>query len=239
MIDYIEKPRYTVEDLLALVAALRSPGGCPWDGAQTHQSIRRNLLEEAYEVCEAIDQQSPAHLQEELGDLLLQVVFHICLAQEEGAFTLEDVTTAICQKLIDRHPHLFGRSAGPGDWEALKQAQRGNQTTTQAMEQVCRALPGLWRAEKLLGKAEKAGYDVTNYGECLWQKPPALDTFPEGQREQALGRLLFAAVLAARRFGIDPERAIQGACEDFLAQFSSWETQTTALADKKERGILP
>lgn len=108
MVDFTQKAQYTVEDLRRIVALLRAPGGCPWDGAQTHESIRRNFIEEAYEVAEAIDEQSPAHLKEELGDVLLQVVFHASLEEDAGRFDLDDVADGICKKLIFRHPHVFG-----------------------------------------------------------------------------------------------------------------------------------
>ena len=104
MINFEEKTAYTVEDLRRIVHLLRAPGGCPWDGAQTHESIRRNFLEEAYEVAEAIDEKNPAHLKEELGDVLLQVLFHASIEEDAGRFTLDDVADGICKKLIFRHP---------------------------------------------------------------------------------------------------------------------------------------
>lgn len=106
--EFSTKERYGVEDLRALVAFLRAPGGCSWDAAQTHQSIRRNLIEETYEICDAIDQEDAPHLQEELGDLLLQVVMHAAMEEERGGFTFDDVADGICKKLVERHPHLFG-----------------------------------------------------------------------------------------------------------------------------------
>ena len=108
MIDFISKDRYCFEDLVRLVHLLRAPGGCPWDGAQTHESIRRNFLEEAYEVCEAFDRDDPAMMREELGDVLLQVLFHTDIEQDAGRFTLDDVCDTVCKKLVFRHPFLFG-----------------------------------------------------------------------------------------------------------------------------------
>ena len=120
MINFEEKTAYTVEDLRRIVHLLRAPGGCPWDGAQTHESIRRNFLEEAYEVAEAIDEKNPAHLKEELGDVLLQVLFHASIEEDAGRFTLDDVADGICKKLIFRHPHVFGGAAAtPDSWEAV------------------------------------------------------------------------------------------------------------------------
>ena len=120
MINFEEKTAYTVEDLRRIVHLLRAPGGCPWDGAQTHESIRRNFLEEAYEVAEAIDEKNPAHLKEELGDVLLQVLFHASIEEDAGRFTLDDVADGICKKLIFRHPHIFGNVEVASSEEVLR-----------------------------------------------------------------------------------------------------------------------
>ena len=112
MVNFEPKPTYNVEDLRQIVALLRAPGGCPWDGAQTHESLRRNFIEEAYEVAEAIDEASPAHLKEELGDVLLQVLFHASIEEDAGRFNLDEVADGICKKLIFRHPHVFGQGGG-------------------------------------------------------------------------------------------------------------------------------
>lgn len=124
MIDFISKDRYCFEDLVRLVHLLRAPGGCPWDGAQTHESIRRNFLEEAYEVCEAFDRDDPAMMREELGDVLLQVLFHTDIEQDAGRFTLDDVCDTVCKKLVFRHPFLFG-GENPG-WDELKNGRRAS-----------------------------------------------------------------------------------------------------------------
>ena len=218
MVDFTQKAQYTVADLRRIVALLRAPGGCPWDGAQTHESIRRNFIEEAYEVAEAIDEQSPAHLKEELGDVLLQVVFHASLEEDAGRFDLDDVADGICKKLIFRHPHVFG-DGGEGtaeSWEALKRREKGQTTYTATLESVAKSLPGLWRAEKLQSKAEKAGFEWPNV-------QAALDKLAE-----ELGDLLFAAVKVARFFHIDPEEALEGTCEKFIRRFSAVEAAVTA-----------
>ena len=163
MINFEEKTAYTVEDLRRIVHLLRAPGGCPWDGAQTHESIRRNFLEEAYEVAEAIDEKNPAHLKEELGDVLLQVLFHASIEEDAGRFTLDDVADGICKKLIFRHPHVFGGAAAtPDSWEELKRQEKGQTTYTATLQSVAKSLPGLWRAEKIQAKAEKAGFEWPN-----------------------------------------------------------------------------
>ena len=225
MIDFTEKSEYGFSDLVRLVAALRGPGGCPWDQVQTHQSIRRNFLEEAYEACEAMDQDDPAHLREELGDVLLQVVFHAGIEADAGRFDVDGVCDAVCRKLIDRHPHLFDRADSRMDWEDLKRAQRGDQTVAQAMEAVSHALPALWRADKLLSKAEKSGYpmDADAAAQELTQQVAALRQTEGSAAREHLGRALFALVRLARRAELDPETALTETCQQFIGSFSEWE----------------
>ena len=140
MIDFEKKSSYGVEDLREIVRILRAPGGCPWDREQDHHSIRRNLLEEAYEAAEAIDEGNPEHLQEELGDVLLQVVFHARMEEEQGGFDLDDVADGICKKLIYRHPHVFGdvTVSGSGEvlqnWEELKKREKHQTTAADSVD---------------------------------------------------------------------------------------------------------
>ena len=226
MIDFTEKSEYGFSDLVRLVAALRGPGGCPWDQVQTHQSIRRNFLEEAYEACEAIDQDDPAHLREELGDVLLQVVFHAGIEADAGRFDVDGVCDTVCRKLIDRHPHLFDRAESRMDWEDLKRAQRGEQTVAQAMEGVSRALPALWRADKLLSKAEKSGIwpsDADAAEQELTQQVAALRRAEGSEAREHLGRALFALVQLARSADLDPETALTETCQHFIGSFSQRE----------------
>ena len=226
MIDFTEKSEYGFSDLVRLVAALRGPGGCPWDRVQTHQSIRRNFLEEAYEACEAMDQDDPVHLREELGDVLLQVVFHAGIEADAGRFDVEGVCDTVCRKLIDRHPHLFDRAESRMDWEDLKRAQRGDQTVAQAMEGVSRALPALWRADKLLSKAEKSGFrfqETADTEQELTRQLAALRQAEGPAAREHLGRALFALVRLARSAELDPETALTETCQTFIAEFSQWE----------------
>ena len=182
MVDFQCKDYYSMDDLLRIMELLRTPEGCPWDRAQTHQSIRRNMLEEAYEVAEAIDQQDPVHLQEELGDVLLQVVFHARMAQEAGQFDFGDVVDGICKKLVFRHPHVFGgvdardSDAALTAWEAQKREEKGQKTAADTLDAVARSLPALIRSEKIQDKARKAGFDWTEMG-------PALDKLSEEAAE--------------------------------------------------------
>ncbi len=165
MVNFTRKLRYGYEDLLEIIRLLRSPEGCPWDKVQTHASIRRGLLEEAYEAAEAIDLDDAGLLQEELGDVMMQVVFHADIEKGRGRFTMDDVVDGVVKKLLYRHPHVFGSAHEDSpesvliSWDQLKRAEKGQATTGEAMEAVARSLPGLWRAEKLQKKAADAGFD--------------------------------------------------------------------------------
>ena len=219
--------------------ALRAPDGCPWDRTQTHQSIRTNMLEEAYEAADAIDRGDMDNLKEELGDVLLQVVFHAQMAREAGRFTFDDVVDGVCRKLIFRHPHVFGeQTAGDAEgalsaWDAQKRREKGQRTTADAMDSVARAMPALMRAEKLQGKAAKAGFDWPEIGPALDKVSEELSELRRAVEEdtnveEELGDLLFAAAKAGRFAGVDPERALQLACDKFIRRFRRVE----ALADK-------
>lgn len=235
MINFERKTAYNVDDLRRIVSLLRAPGGCPWDGAQTHQSIRRNFLEEAYEVAEAIDQEDPAHLKEELGDVLLQVLFHASIEEDAGRFNLDDVADGICKKLIFRHPHVFG-DGGDGSaesWEDLKRQEKGQTTYTQTLQSVATSLPGLWRAEKIQSKAEKAGFEWPNAQAAMDKLAEELGELQtavadHSNIEEELGDLLFAAVKVARFFHIDAEEALAGTCEKFIRRFAGVEAAVTA-----------
>ena len=169
MVDFEYKDRYTVDDFREIMRVLRSEDGCPWDREQTHESIRRNLLEEAYEVCEAIDAADSDHLKEELGDLLMQVIFHSLMEEECGRFDLDGVADYAVRKLIFRHPHVFGEGAARvevsgseevlNNWEELKRRERGDSTVTGSLVSVAKSLPALWRAEKIQQKASRVGFD--------------------------------------------------------------------------------
>ena len=234
MVDFECKSHYGIQDLLRIMELLRSPEGCPWDRAQTHQSIRRNMLEEAYEAAEAIDENDPVHLKEELGDVLLQVVFHARMAQEAGWFDFDDVVNGVAQKLVFRHPYVFGDGqAADADgalsaWERQKRQEKDQRTTADALDAVARSLPALMRAEKLQDKARKAGFDWPEAG-------PALDKLSEelgelktaaaqgSNVEEELGDLLFAAVKVGRFLGLDSELALHAACEKFIRRFRRTE----------------
>lgn len=245
MVDLVSKNSYDINDLIQIVKILRAPGGCQWDGEQTHQSIRRNFLEEAYEVAEAIDQGSVEHLREELGDVLLQVVFHASIEEDAGRFDLNDVADGISRKLIYRHPHVFGSvSVSSTDeilsnWEELKKAEKGQASQADAVDAVARSLPALWRAEKVQKKAAKVGFDwpdVSGAMDKLSEEVYELKDAIEGRGSvfEELGDLLFAAVNAARFLGVDPEDALHAASDKFAARFRRVEETVTAEGGRME-----
>ena len=213
MIDFYSKPRYDFEDLCQLVRVLRAPDGCPWDSVQTHESIRRNFLEEVYEACEAIDQKDPVHLREELGDVLLHVVLHARIEADAGNFTIDDVCDTVVKKMISRHPALFGGEQGL-DWDEIKRREKGQTSPAEELDSVARSLPALWRAEKLQKKAEKAQIPV----EFPEVSAAVNELEKQPDKTQTVGKLLFAAVQAARQSGVDPEMALHGYCETFIRQ---------------------
>lgn len=246
MVDFERKDRYDLNDLLRVMELLRSPGGCPWDRAQDHHSIRRNMLEEAYEAAEAIDQEDPAHLKEELGDVLLQVVFHACMAQEAGQFDFSDVADGVTRKLVFRHPNVFGGAPAGNSavalstWDAQKRVEKDQRTTGDAMDAVARSLPALLRAEKVQSKAAKAGFDWPGVGPALDKLTEELEELKaavqEGTNmEEELGDLLFAAVKVGRFLAIDSELALHAACEKFIRRFR--RVETLAQGDLKDRPL--
>ena len=239
MVDFQYKDSYDVKDLEEIVRILRAPGGCPWDAEQTHQSIRRNFLEEAYEAAEAIDEESPEHLKEELGDVLLQVVFHARMEQEEGRFDLDAVADGVCKKLIYRHPHVFGdvSVSGTGEvlsnWEELKRKEKGQATNTDALESVARSLPALWRAEKVQKKAQKAGFDGPDVSGALDKLSEELEELKVAAAQgtnvaEELGDLLFSAVNVSRFLKVDCEDALNQATDKFIDRFRKVEEQAGA-----------
>ena len=242
MINFERKDAYDVEDLRQIVKILRAPGGCPWDQEQTHESIRRNFIEEAYEVAEAIDEGSPAHLKEELGDVLLQVLFHASIEEDAGRFDLDDVADGICRKLIFRHPHVFGEGHAETvgqvltSWEELKRREKGQTTYADTLRGVARNLPGLWRAEKLQSKAEKAGFEWPDAGAAMDKLCEEMEELKSAVAEntnvkEELGDLLFAAVKIARFFRIDAEEALAETCEKFIRRFAGVEAAAAARGE--------
>ena len=231
MKGFTPKQQYDFSDFMSLIAFLRSKDGCPWDRVQTHQSIRRNLLEEAYELCETIDDEDTAHMQEELGDVLMQVLLHTDMEASAGHFTLDDVADMACKKLVYRHPNLFGEKTDL-DWEALKRSERGQETIASTMASVAKSLPALWRAEKIQKKAAKVGFDWPDVHDALEKVAEEAQELRQGidrnDREnmmEEVGDLIFAAVDVARMCGIDPEQAVHQACEKSMRRFAFIESE--------------
>ena len=234
MINFTRKPHYDYADLLEIIRLLRSEDGCPWDKAQTHKSIRRGLLEEAYEAAEAIDNDDPVLLKEELGDVLMQVVFHADIESDAGRFTMDDVCDGVVKKLLFRHPRVFGDGHEDSpesvlvSWEQLKRREKGQNTVADSMDSVARSLPSLWRAEKLQKKAAAAGFewpDVQGALDKLEEEVAELRRAVEngGDVPDELGDVLFAAVKVGRFCGCDPEDAVNGTCEKFIHRFRAVE----------------
>lgn len=234
MVNFENKDRYDVYDLQKLVSVLRGPGGCPWDAEQTHESIRRNFLEEAYEAAEAIDEGDATHLCEELGDVLMQVIFHSDIEADAGRFDLNDVADMSVRKLLTRHPHVFGDVTVSGsdevlqNWDVIKRIEKKHETIADSLDAVARSLPGLWRAEKIQKKAGKVGFewpDVSGAMDKLAEELAELqDAIKTGvSMKEELGDLLFSAVNTARFLGIDPEDALNDSSDKFAARFRHLE----------------
>ncbi|MCR8636112.1 nucleoside triphosphate pyrophosphohydrolase [Paenibacillus radicis (ex Xue et al. 2023)] len=232
----------TFARLHEIVAILRSPEGCPWDREQTHQSLRKNLIEEAYEVLETFDEEDPDHMAEELGDLLLQIMLHSQIEAEEGGFTVLDVIEALNKKLIRRHPHVFGEAlAGDADealqnWQQIKQEEKRQKgidpDELPLLSGVPRELPGLMKAYKLQKKAAAVGFDWSRLDEVLEvveselaEVKEAIAQFSKKEQQEELGDLLFSVVNLARFLKIEPEEAMSGANRKFFERFGYIERQ--------------
>ena len=239
MVDFEMKDKYNVNDLVRIMEILRAPDGCMWDQAQDHHSIRQNFIEETYEACEAIDDNDTDHLKEELGDVLLQVVFHTQMEKEKGVFDLNDVADGVCKKLIFRHPHIFGDvKVGSTDeilsnWDDLKRKEKKQETDTSTLESVSKSLPSLIRAQKLQKKAAKVGFDWPDVSgaldkgeEELAEVRAAIDG--NGDIEEEIGDLIFAVTNVSRFVKVDSERAAEKTCNKFVRRFADMEKQAAA-----------
>ena len=224
------KKRYTFLDLVRVMDRLRARDGCPWDAEQTHESLRRYLIEEGYEVLEAIDEGDMDALYDELGDVLLQVVFHAKIGAQCGEFDISDVTTAVCAKMISRHTHIFGSEVADTadavvkNWDQIKRGEKGQQTISEVLRDVPKSMPALMRTGKVQQKASRAGMDFRQPGEAadkLLEELGEVRSAPQGsvQLEEECGDLLFAAVNVVRMAGIEPETALQKAADKFIRRF--------------------
>ena len=237
------KDRYGFSDFVKLIRLLRSPEGCPWDREQTHTSIRKNFIEETYEALEAIDNDDLPLLREELGDVMLQVGLHVEMERELGRMDFDDVFTALCKKLVQRHPHVFGEAAGGtpaqalDNWEAIKMRTKGQTRYGDSLKSVPAAFPALMRAQKLQSRAARAGFVYPDV-DAAWDKlreetaelREAIDGADAAAKERELGDLLFALVSVAQQMGLDAEEALTRAGQRFTERFCRMEQ----LAEQRE-----
>lgn len=241
MVDFQQKNNYSIDDLITIVKLLRSDDGCPWDREQTHRSIRNDFLEETCEAIEAIDLGDSELLREELGDVLLQVVFHCRIEEENSSFSFDDVCDEICKKLIIRHPHVFGSVNADNteqvlkNWDAIKMKTKGQETYTDTLKSVASTLPALMRAQKVGKRAMRAGMDFSCAEDaiaCIDSEKNELDkAVADGCKaniEEEIGDLLFSCVNAARHLGVDAELALKASTDKFIRRFSVTEELTAA-----------
>ena len=249
------KTEYGFDDLVAIMKLLRSECGCPWDKEQTHESIRKNLIEETYEVVDAIDRKDVEALKEELGDVLLQVVFHSQMESERGRFSVDDVCNDVCRKLIVRHPHILGDTVADDagtvlkNWEEIKNKTKGMKKQSESLAAVPASLPALMRAQKMQSRAAKVGFDFAGADAAVEKLEEETKELREalnsgsGSAEE-LGDVLFSAVNVARFISVDAEECLFRATEKFLSRFQTMERlaeaegRTLAEADMSEMDEL-
>ena len=237
--SFEERTRYGYYDLVSVMQRLRAPGRCPWDREQTHESLKADLIEECYELNDAIDEQDDAHIVEELGDVLMDVVFHSTIASEQGRFTENDVTDGIVKKMIYRHPHVFGTEKAETTeavlkrWDELKQAEKHQKTQKEILCAVPKRFPALMRSAKVQKRARKVGFDWNDVTEAL---PKVYEEFDElkaamngsGDVSEEAGDLLFAIVNVVRLLGLDGEQILHDATDKFIARFGKMEELAAA-----------
>jgi tetrapyrrole methylase family protein/MazG family protein len=226
------KNKYTMDDLLQIMTILRSPEGCPWDREQTHKTIRNNLIEETYEAVEAIDTEDSELLREELGDVLLQVVFHAQLEKENGGFDFSDVVDGVAKKMIERHPHVFGNvtvqnsSEVLENWDAIKRRTKGRKTVSQVLEGVSPALPALMRSQKIgkkilkaEGKTPDKTVSLSELKEAVQNASQISDSAEESEKIQTIGKLLYSAASLSETLGVEAEQALAQYCDSMVASY--------------------
>jgi len=224
--------------LVSLMARLRGPDGCPWDRKQTPQSLKPFLVEECYEVVDAIEDGSPDKVRDELGDLLFQIVFHARIAEEQGRFTIQDVITAIHEKMTRRHPHVFGDEKLSTDkevlanWEEIKKKEKGHEDRKSILEGVPKELPSLLRAHRIQERAARVGFDWNHLNEVLPKLDEEIAEFKEslkeenaGKIEEELGDVFFTLVNISRFLGVNPDEALRKTIGKFIHRFRYIEEQ--------------
>jgi len=226
------KEKYNFDDLVEIMALLRSEKGCPWDKEQNHESLKKYLLEETYEVLDAIDKKNKDMLCEELGDVLLQVVFHSQIAKEEGWFSIDDVITAICKKIISRHTHVFGNETAKNadevvkNWENIKKIEKGIETQTEVLKAIPQNLPALTRSCKVQQKAAQVGFDWNNVDDVFKKVYEEIEELKEAYQSndkekinEEVGDSFFALVNLARFLNVEPELALTNTIRKFIERF--------------------
>lgn len=240
----LKKKRFDYEDLLELMRLLRAPGGCPWDRAQTHESIRANMIEEAYELVDAIDRKDPERMREEAGDVLMQAVFHTLMEEEAGNFNMTDVISEVTEKLITRHTHVFGQDKAAGAdgalsvWEKNKMTEKHQKTFSDSVNDVPEGFPALLRAEKVVKRTGKGGWKDTYEAaeEALFAAEKRLAAAEGGNTDEALGELLLAAVRLGKLKGGDAEQALLDKVKAVQREYTAFEV--LVLADGKDVNAL-
>lgn len=233
---YIKQQKRGFDDLVNIIRILRAPNGCPWDREQSHESIKRELVEECYEVLDAIDKKDLEAMEEEIGDVLLHVVFHGLIAEENNEFDLTDITEGICNKMIFRHPHIFGdeiaktSEAVVENWDEIKKVEKGYETITDEINGVAMGLPSLIRARKIQKKAAKVGFDFENVDEAIKSLEEEIKEFKDVYKgknvtriEDELGDVIFSTVNIGRLLSLDCEEILEKSIEKFIRRFSAIE----------------
>lgn len=242
--NFERKSKYDFYDFVEIMKILRSPDGCPWDRVQTHESIRANFIEETYEAIEAIDTKNTELMREELGDVMMQVVFHALMEEEVGSFNIDDVCDEVCKKLIVRHPHVFSDTIADTpdevlkNWDKIKMDTKSQKSQSEVLASVSKALPALMYSQKVQHKAAKVGFDfektddaLSKVNEELSELRDAIEKNDTENMSEELGDLLFSVVNVARFIKVDSEKALYDATLKFTDRFSKVEMLC------KERGI--
>ncbi len=250
--DFQYKETYTISDLLEIMRLLRAPDGCPWDRVQTHESIRKNFIEETYEVVDAIDKSDYDLMREELGDVLMQVIFHSLMEEEAGRFNFDDVCDEVCKKLILRHPHVFGNvnAETPDEvlrnWDAIKMQSKSQKKIADSVDDVPRSLPALMRAQKVQKRSAKSGMDFKDAADAskkveeeLSELRDAIASSDKKKQEEELGDLLFSVVNTARFLDVDAEEALTRSTDKFAKRFRDVEALAAARGIDMKTAPMP
>jgi tetrapyrrole methylase family protein / MazG family protein len=245
------KDKYSFQDLVEIMTLLRSENGCPWDKEQTHDSLKKYLIEEAYEVLEAIDLKDKNKIYDELGDVLLQIVFHAQIGKEEGTFDIDDVTTAVCKKMVSRHTHIFGEDKADtpdeviNNWEAIKKKEKGLKSQTGVLKDVPGNLPALMRSYKVQEKAAQVGFDWDNIEDVFEKVNEEINELKDVYESENLERItdeigdvFFSLVNLSRFLKVQPELALTGTINKFIKRFEYVEQESLKNGRKLEEMSL-